>query len=46
MYSSPYKDCRLVNALTVMDKRTTETQSPYVSNFYDPSDHRPILADF
>ena len=30
----------------VMDKWTTATQSPYVSNFYDPSDHRPILADF
>ena len=46
MYASPSMYARIVNALTVMDKWTTATQSPYVSNFYDPSDHRPILADF
>ena len=46
MYASPSMNARIVNALTVMDKWTTATQSPYVSNFYDPSDHRPILADF
>ena len=45
MYASPSMYARIVNALTVMDKWTTATQSP-VSNFYDPSDHRPILADF
>ena len=31
---------------TSIDKWTTATKSPYVSNFYDPSDHRPILVDF
>ena len=46
MYASPSMYARVVNALTVMDKWTTATQSPYVSNFYDPSDHRPILVDF
>ena len=46
MYASPSMYARIVNALTVMDKWTTATQSPYESNFYDPSDHRPILADF
>ena len=46
MYASPSMYARVVNALTVIDKWTTATKSPYVSNFYDPSDHRPILVDF
>ena len=46
MYASPSMYGRVANALIVIDKWTTATKSPYVSNFYDPSDHRPILVDF
>ena len=46
MYASPSMYGRVANALIIIDKWTTATKSPYVSNFYDPSDHRPILVDF
>lgn len=46
MYASPSMYDRVVNAMTVVDKWTTLTPSPYVSSFYYPSDHRPILVDF
>ncbi len=46
MYASPSMYGTIENTVTVMDKWTTAKQSPYVSNFYDPSDHRPILTDF
>ena len=46
IYASPSMYARIVNALIVVDKWTSATKSPYVSNFYDPSDHRPILVDF
>ena len=46
MYASPSMYARLVNSWMITDRWTTVKKSPYVSNFYDPSDHRPVIADF
>lgn len=46
MYASPAMYDRVENAMVLIDKWTTISKSPYGSNFYDPSDHRPILVDF
>lgn len=46
VYTSPSMYDRITNSMVLMDKWTTIKQSPYVSSFRDPSDHRPILVDF
>lgn len=46
MYASPSMYSRMVNSWIITDKWTTVKRSPYVSNFYEPSDHRPVIADF
>ena len=46
IYASPSMYGRIVNACVLVDGWTTLRQSPYVSNFYNPSDHRPIIVDF
>ena len=37
---------KVVNALILGDKWVYPVKSKFVSSFYDPSDHRPILVDF
>ena len=46
MYASPSMMGRVVDAGILIDKWTSSRPSTYVSSFYDPSDHRPILVDF
>ena len=46
MFASPSMYDRVVNAFSVMDSYTTPIRATSVSNFYLPSDHRPILVDF
>lgn len=46
MYASPAMYNRLENAMILVDKWTIVKKSPYGTNFYDPSDHRPIMVDF
>ncbi len=37
---------QVVNALIIGDKWVDPIRSTYVTSFYEPSDHRPILIDF
>ena len=46
IYASPDIYDRIVNAWVIVDSWTVPVISPYVDNFYNPSDHRPILVDF
>lgn len=46
MFASPSMYARVNNAMILIDKWTTAHQSTYVTSFYEPSDHRPILVDF
>lgn len=46
MFASEAMYDRIDNAFSVMDSYTTPIQSTSISNFYHPSDHRPILVDF
>ena len=36
----------VVNALILGDDWVYPVKSNYVTSFYEPSDHRPILVDF
>ena len=46
VYVSPSLMNNVVNALIIGDKWADPVPSVYVSSFYDPSDHKPILVDF
>lgn len=46
VYVSPSLYSNVSYAWTVTDGWTNIVRSPYVSSFYLPSDHRPILVDF
>ncbi len=46
MYANPSMMRSVVDAGILVDKWTSSRPSTYVSAFYDPSDHRPILVDF
>lgn len=46
LYASPSMNGSVGNAMILVDKWTSISKSAYSSNFYDPSDHRPILVDF
>ena len=45
VYASEPMYGRIVNAWVLTDGWTTPVKTPF-SNFYDPSDHRPIIIDF
>ena len=46
MFASPSMYSRIVRGFILADEWTTALPSTYVPEFYDPSDHRPILVDF
>lgn len=46
MYASPAMYNLLSTVHCVVDAWTVSYKSSYISTFYNPSDHRPILADF
>ena len=45
MYASPMMYNRIINAMVLIDNWTRPVKTIF-SNFYIPSDHRPILVDF
>lgn len=46
MYASPSMYARVKNAMILIDDWTCSVPSRYVTSFYDPSDHRPVLVDY
>ncbi len=46
IYTSAAMYNRISNAVSVSDSFATLEQDAAISNFYHPSDHRPILVDF
>jgi len=46
MYASPAMYGKVKNAMILNDNWTLPVKSTYVTSFYDPSDHKPILVDF
>lgn len=46
MFASPSMYNTVDKAIVITDEWTAPYSSMYVSSFYNPSDHRPILVDF
>lgn len=46
VYASPSMSERVTNAVVITTDWSAPHVSPYASDLYEPSDHRPILVDF